>query len=342
MKSKIILYISIVLIFTTMLVSCSKIKTITHEIIDEIDREYKIDNKTYSSKYKGERIRYIIIHYTTLDDETSFRVLTEHAVSIHYIITTNADDPIYQLVDENDRAWHAGPSNFDGRKAINDSSIGIEIVNYGRLDEESEEFLALDKEQKIFMPPEMYLDYDQKQMDKLVFLLKDIIERYNIHPSNVIGHSDVAPTRKQDPGAKFPWKWLYEEHGIGLWYDMEDYTYFMENEEEYTNTSIIDIKKEFYKYGYTGMPINDKWDEISRSTLYAFQLHFRPELLDGNIDLETYAIIKALNKKIETIEANKYYIKIDKRNEHYFRTNNTITNNFATNSFMTNSTTTNN
>ncbi len=320
MKPKAVFYIFVMLITIFTVIGCRE------TIIETIsDKKYKIDNKTYSSKYKGNRIRYIIIHYTTLDHPTSIKVLSEHQVSTHYLITDRDDEPIYQLVDDEDRAWHAGRSDFDNRMAINDSSIGIEIVNYGRLPEESEEYQSLDKEQKRFMPPEMYLGYDDKQMDKLVFLLEELIEKYNIHPTHIIGHSDVAPTRKQDPGAKFPWKWLYEEHGIGMWYDAEDYTLFMQDEDSYTNASILDIKKEFIKYGYTSMTLNDKWDDFSRSTLYAFQLHFRPDILDGNIDLETYAIIKALNKKVETLGGDRYFVKIDERNEHYFITNDIIT-----------------
>ena len=281
--------IHIVLLLTLLATSCKEA---------EKKPDYEIDDKTYSSKYKGHRIRYIVVHYTYLNDVDSIETLTKDKVSTHYLITTDYNEPIYRLVDENERAWHAGISYFDGRTALNDSSIGIEIVHKGRIDGEADGGKKLTKEEKAFPPHDTYVEYDKKQLKKLVFLLKDITKRYDIHPRNIIAHADIAPTRKQDPGPKFPWKWLYDEHNIGIWYDTNDYAYFMTNN-NYSNMDIIDIKKEFYDYGYTSMPTNKEWDKASRKVLYAFQCHFRPSKTDGNIDMETYVVVKALNKKLK-------------------------------------------
>ena len=133
------------------------------------------------------------------------------------------------------------------------------------------------------------------QIEKVAQLVKDLSLKYKIPARNILAHSDIAPSRKKDPGAKFPWKKLYDEYGIGAWYDEEDKLFFM-NYEEYNSKTISELKKELKDYGYD---INDtnEWDKPSRDVVYAFQLHFNPKNLTGEMDLETYAILKALNKK---------------------------------------------
>jgi len=110
-----------------------------------------------------------------------------------------------------------------------------------------------------------------------------------------INDTSVAPSRKKDPGAKFPWKELYDKYNIGAWYDEADKQEFMD-EEKFNATSIREIKDELRKYGYE---INrfDEWDKESKDVVYAFQLHFNPKNPTGEMDLETFAILKALNKK---------------------------------------------
>ena len=294
--------LKILLFFSLLLISCAEKK------LPEL--KYKIDDTSYSSVSQSQRIRYIIVHYTHADDELSFKLLTEMAVSSHYLITSKINDPIYQLVDDKYRAWHAGESQYEGRHKINDSSIGIEIVHMG-YDEETilKEIRAQkNKDEPYFIDYEYYNKYSKHQIEKLAGLIIFLSKEYNIHPKNILGHSDVAPTRKQDPGARFPWKWLYENHDIGLWYDQDDYDVFMTNN-DYSNLSVFDIKKEFIDYGYSSMPTNDIWDNDSREVLYAFQSKFRNNKIDGNIDLETYVIAKSLNKKVLSIdeEENTFY-----------------------------------
>lgn len=263
---------------------------------------FKIDSKTYNSISKSHRIRHIIIHYTYADDELSKKLLTGNGVSSHYLITTKKEEPIYSLVDENYRAWHAGESAFDGRLSINDTSIGIEIVHTGYIVENATNAKKTIKQnEEEFIKYEDYLEYDETQIKKLVFLLKNIVDKYDINPKNIVGHSDISPLRKQDPGPKFPWKKLHDEYGLGIWYDENDYSNFM-NDKEYKKSSVSNIKYEFIKYGYNSMPTNNVWDLESRKVLYAFQCHFRPQKIDANIDEETYAIIRALNEKVAKLE----------------------------------------
>ncbi|MGL4402657.1 MAG: N-acetylmuramoyl-L-alanine amidase [Fusobacteriaceae bacterium] len=244
---------------------------------------FKIDAKTHRATGYDHRIKGVVLHYTTLNNADSLRVLTKQKVSSHYLITDLNSDPIYSLVDDDKRAWHAGKSFFMERNNLNDTTIGIEIVNPGSQTSKGEE--------PNFVP------YTEVQIEKVAFLLKDLIEKHDIEPKMILGHQDIAPDRKQDPGPLFPWKYLYEHHGIGAWYDDVDKIYFM-NQEEFNKISIIDIKKEFQKYGYS-IPKTEVWGDKSIQTIRAFQAHFRPENISGEVDLETYAILKALNKKYE-------------------------------------------
>ncbi len=251
------------------------------------EKKYSVDSETYVGKAKSERIRFIILHYTAVNNEVSLRALQGDKVSSHYLILDDDEDKIYNLVPENERAWHAGKSSFGERTNINDTSIGIEIVNEGI----AEEY----RDGEDFKPYECYVDYNPIQIEKVIQLLKDISERYEISPKNILAHSDIAPTRKTDPGPKFPWEMLAKEHNIGAWYEEEDKLSFMD-EKEFNKLSVEDIKNELRKYGYS-VNESDEWDKDSMKVVYAFQLHFNPKNVSGEMDLETYAILKALNKK---------------------------------------------
>lgn len=253
---------------------------------------FKIDSSTYKAKSQNNRIRFIVLHYTAINDEKSIRALAQGSVSSHYLITTREKDPIYSLVPDEKRAWHAGNSSFAGRTNINDTSIGIEIVNLGYIKPPTEKG-ALSPGS--FIPRNWYLPFDRLQVEKTAFLLKQLIAQYDIEPKYILGHSDVAPGRKLDPGPLFPWKYLYDRYGIGAWYDQNDFTRYY-NLDLYDNSTIPQIKREFTKYGYT-IDDTDEWDDTSRKVIYAFQSHFRPESITGDMDLETFAILKALNKK---------------------------------------------
>ncbi|WP_410208294.1 N-acetylmuramoyl-L-alanine amidase [Fusobacterium sp.] len=270
-------YSILILLLNFLFISCTSVN-------------YSIDKNSYNSVGKNERIRFIVLHYTATDDKGGLRTLTTERVSAHYFISTKDSEPIYNLVPDEERAWHAGVSDFRDRSNINDSSIGIEITNIG-----VEDYRNVAKKYGFFVPYDKYVDYSEGQVQKIAHLLKVLVKKYNIDPSNIVGHSDVAPLRKIDPGAKFPWKRLHTEYGIGAWYNERDKEFY-KNQEMYDATPVRMIKAEFRKYGYK-INDTDEWDEQSRRVVYNFQAHFNPQGLSGNMDLETFAILKALNKK---------------------------------------------
>ena len=250
--------------------------------------KFQVDSSSYVAIGKNERIQFIVVHYTAIDNAASIKELTTNKVSSHFLVLDEDDNKIYSLVPLEQRAWHAGASAFRGRTNINDTSVGIEIVSDGI----AKEFIS---DPNPYHPYDHYVDYKPIQIEKTAQIIKYIAEKYNVPARNIVAHSDIAPSRKKDPGAKFPWKELYDKYNIGAWYDEADKQTFMD-EEKFKATSIREIKDELRKYGYE---INrfDEWDKESKDVVYAFQLHFNPKNATGEMDLETFAILKALNKK---------------------------------------------
>ncbi len=249
---------------------------------------FKVVKTYFPAIAQNFRQKYLILHYTVLPDDKSVEVLTKQNVSAHYLVNNLGDNEIYQLVDENKRSYHAGVSAWRADKNLNDTSIGIEIVNPGYKSD------ATGK--KIFQP------FTDEQIKKVAALAKDIVMRYNIPPTNVLAHSDIAPTRKQDPGPLFPWKRLYDEYQIGMWFDEAVKQTFIMNAETEVSTKynepsfIFVVQTALHKFGYDLFP-NGKWDDATKRTIEAFQYHFRPQNYDGVIDAETWAILQALNQK---------------------------------------------
>jgi len=274
----------------SVLVSCSMLLLVG--CVTTSAPRYVIDSDSYQATGKSERIKTIVLHYTVSDNERSIKTLTTGNVSAHYLVLDNDDNKIYNLVPESERAWHAGDGGFAGRTILNDTSIGIEIVNNGIKPEYRD---ALKNGTLDYHPYEHYVAFDELQIKKVAQLVQDIATRYDISPKNIIGHSDMAPSRKIDPGAKFPWERLYFDYGIGAWYDEFDKQFFM-NQDGFASATIPEIKQAFRKYGYQ-INDTDTWDKASRDVVYAFQLHFRAQQPTGNMDSETYAILQALNKK---------------------------------------------
>ena len=261
------------------LVGCTTITEKGNRIINTRSGSERVDGITYNSKGQNFRQRFIILHYTVSDRERSIDLLTNKDVSSHYLITDKENEPIYYLVDENKRAWHAGVSSWGNFTNLNDNSIGIEIVNKG--------FVL--KEGKM----EFYR-YPSWQIHKTAVLVQDLIKRYEVEPQNILGHSDIAPQRKQDPGPLFPWKELYRDYGIGMWYDEPD----KEKYKDAFDSRIIpeEVQKELRKFGY-GIAVSKVYDEQTKNVITAFQFHFRQDKYDGIMDAETFAILKALNEK---------------------------------------------
>ena len=208
----------------------------------------------------GAAIEMLILHYTGMASAAAAldRLCDAAArVSAHYLI--DEDGAIFRLVDEAMRAWHAGAASWHGATDINDRSIGIELVNPGH------EF--------------GYRDFPDAQMSVLEDLAKDILDRHPIPARNVVGHSDVAPGRKTDPGELFDWRRLAAA-GIGLW--PRDSVEGGEGEE----VGAEKVSGMLSAYGY------DVTDEAEAAV--AFQRHFCPETLNGRADPQTAGRLKAL------------------------------------------------
>ncbi|WP_312077178.1 N-acetylmuramoyl-L-alanine amidase [Chryseobacterium sp.] len=260
-------------------------------IVSAKPQGYKVVKTYFPALGQNFRQRYLILHYTALDDSRSLTALTQKDVSAHYLVSNTGDNEIYQLVDENKRAYHAGISGWRSDKNLNDNSIGIEIVNTG--------YTVDATGKKTFVP------YSEEQIKKVAALVKDIVERYNIPATNVLAHSDVAPTRKQDPGPFFPWKRLYDEYQVGMWYDeavkQNFYTQAMTDFDTRYNEPgfVFLVKTNLQKFGYN-IELSEKWDDATKKTIEAFQYHFRPQNYDGIMDAETWAILQALMQKYPT------------------------------------------
>ncbi|MEP6701778.1 MAG: N-acetylmuramoyl-L-alanine amidase [Betaproteobacteria bacterium] len=232
-------------------------------------------DQTYTSKGQDSRVQYLVIHYTEGDFAHSLKILTEGSVSSHYLVN---DDPptVYQLVDESRRAWHAGLSSWQGQTQLNAASIGIEIVNPGYRDS-----------------PEgpVWFDYPPAQIDAVVALVKKIVKEHQIRPDRIVGHSDIAPQRKIDPGPRFPWKRLADE-GLITW---PDAARVADRQAEY-ESSLPDIEwfqRRLQLQGYA-VPLNAELDAPTRRVVAAFQMHFRPRVCDGTPDAETAALLDVL------------------------------------------------
>lgn len=250
---------------------------------------YKVVKTYFPAIAQNFRQKYLILHYTALPDDKSISVLTQQAVSAHYLVNNTGDNEIYQLVDENKRSYHAGVSAWRADKNLNDTSIGIEIVNMG--------YTADSIGKRVFVP------FNDAQVKKVAALAKDIITRYQIPPTNVLAHSDIAPTRKQDPGPMFPWKKLYDEYQIGMWYDeavkqsFYDLATSTDFQLKYNDPSFIfNVQTQLQKFGYA-LDLSGKWDDSTKKTIEAFQYHFRPQNYDGIMDAETFSILQALIQK---------------------------------------------
>jgi N-acetylmuramoyl-L-alanine amidase len=230
---------------------------------------------TYTAVSQDSRAQFLVIHYTHQDFPTALRTLTEQRVSSHYLVR---DDPptVYRLVDESRSAWHAGLSSWRGRTYLNASSIGIEIVYIGT--EEAPESAA-------------WNEYPKAQIDVVVSLIKEIVARHGIPPENIVGHSDIAPQRKMDPGPRFPWKRLADE-GLIVWPDAGEVARRRLGFEQQL-PDVLWFQDRLAKHGFA-LSQSGQLDPATRRVVMAFQMKYRPERFDGNPDAETAAILDVL------------------------------------------------
>ena len=255
----------------------------------------------FESANQSSRIDYLVIHFTSEDFAESMRLLTEptdRPVSSHYLIPESGDETypasrlrIHRLVPEHRRAWHAGQSAWGDEETLNDRSIGIELVNVSGCEPDDPDATSL-------RPIEDACDFrpfDDAQIDLLILLVRDILERYpDLDPVDVVGHADIAPDRKIDPGPGFPWKRLYDA-GIGAWYDEETVERYQQRFEQ-DPPDVGTVRRALGLYGYR-IDACGGTDLELQQVLRAFQMHFLPQAVTLQADRETSATLFALLEK---------------------------------------------
>ena len=228
-------------------------------------------------KRKSKEIKFIIFHYTGMKNEAqAIKRLTDiqSEVSGHYLIKYNGKIDV--LVPDLYIAWHAGKSSWQKYRSLNKNSIGIEISNQGHNFN--------------------YKNFSKKQIITIIKLTRYLIKKYRINPKNILGHSDIAPERKKDPGEKFPWEFL-AKNKIGLWHSLKKKELIKNR-----GFKISKIEQDFFfnnlfKIGYSKKTSknSDKYRYL-KSITKSFQRRFRQELIDGKIDRECLLISKNLLK----------------------------------------------
>ena len=231
-------------------------------------------------KRKTNQIKFLIFHYTGMKTEkAAIERLTDikSRVSAHYLIKQNGE--IITLVPDLYTAWHAGKSIWKNYSSLNKDSIGIEIVNPGH--------------------DNNYKKFSKIQLAALVRLSKFLIKKYKINSKNVLGHSDIAPERKKDPGEKFPWK-LLSKKKIGYWHNLNQ-NKLIKNRNLKTSSKEKNLfLTNLFKIGYQKKFLyNSNFNRISFDQIIskAFQRRFRPEIVNGKIDQECLLISQNILKK---------------------------------------------
>lgn len=231
---------------------------------------------TFNAKGQASRVKFVVLHYTVSDRPQSLKILTEQQVSSHYLLTDDAEPVIYRLVDESQQAYHAGNSSWKNFTQLNTSSVGIEIVNKGWVDT---------PQGRVFAP------FPQSQIDALIPLLQDIVKRHKVAPENILGHSDIAPLRKQDPGPMFPWQQLAKA-GLVVWPDAARVA-ALRPVYELNPPQAGWFQVKLATHGYA-VARTELFDDQTRTVLTAFQMKYRPAKIDGIADAETAALLETL------------------------------------------------
>jgi N-acetylmuramoyl-L-alanine amidase len=235
----------------------------------------KIDTR-YHAVSQDSRVRFIVLHYTEIDFAHSLHRLTQEEVSSHYLVN---DQPptVYRLVEEDQRAWHAGPSFWQGYTHLNSSSIGIEIVNLGNGGD----------------PSAPYAQYPEPQIKQVIELVRDVERRHGVRPDRVLGHSDIQPLTKQDPGPRFPWYQLAQA-GLIVWPDPEAVA---ASRTRYAQEipAVPWFQQHLRMHGFD-VAQTGQLDQATRATLSAFQMKYRPARYDGVPDAETAALLEVCTR----------------------------------------------
>jgi len=228
-------------------------------------------------KRKTKEIKFIVFHYTGMKKEiNAINKLTSHSskVSSHYFIKSNGE--ILNLVPDLYIAWHAGVSFWKNYKFLNKNSIGIEISNPGH--------------------DYKYKKFTKKQINSVLKLSKYLIKKYKIKSEFILGHSDISPDRKKDPGEKFPWQYL-SKRKIGYWHNLNRKRLLKNRSQKVYEIDKNIFFKNLYKIGYS-KNLSKKNIKYSKILTIAFQRRFRQELINGVIDKECLIISENIAKKI--------------------------------------------
>lgn len=227
----------------------------------------------------------VVLHYTGMPTAAAAleRLADPEAkVSAHYMI--DEDGTIYRLVPEDKRAWHAGVAFWRGIRDVNARSIGIELVNPGH------EF--------------GYREFPAVQIDALIALLKDVATRYDVMPGNYVGHSDIAPLRKEDPGELFPWRRLHAA-GFGRWWT-DDFTVSPNAPAMRAGDrsgAVLELQTALDRIGYA-IEGSGIYDQHTEAAVRAFQRHWRPAQVDGVSDAETTSLIHNISAQMTVRRAS--------------------------------------
>ena len=230
----------------------------------------------FKSSRDGANVTILVLHYTgTQTSQDALDILSGRSgkeVSAHY--TIDEDGSVYQHVDEAEKAWHAGISHWRGIENVNANSVGIEIVNPGH--------------------DYGYRPFPKSQMLAVAEVSRQIITKYAIEARNVIGHSEVAPSRKWDPGELFDWPWL-AENGVGLWPEfgkraVSNVNLLMKGD---SNARVASMQQRLAAYGY-GVPQSGEFCARTNDVAIAFQRHWRPQDISGNWDPDSDARLDEL------------------------------------------------
>ncbi|MFB1115470.1 N-acetylmuramoyl-L-alanine amidase [Dickeya dadantii] len=269
---------SVALMALTLLAGCQN----RERYVDEGD--YLLDQSSPAVS-RGERVRFLVFHYTAENLGDSLKKLTTERVSAHYLVPAyplqvNGKPVAWKLVPESQTAWHAGTSYWRGYSQLNATSIGIEQVNPGWRQTAS--------------GTRWWQPYTPQQITLVTHLARDIIARYHIAPQDVVGHSDIAPQRKVDPGPLFPWHQLAMA-GIGAWPEPQRVHFYLKGRQEYAPVERNVLLDKLARYGYEVSL--EMTASQQQQVVAAFQMHFRQQRYDGEADAETEAIADALLEK---------------------------------------------
>ena len=240
---------------------------------------------SHTAKGQDSRVMFLILHYTVADLPISLHVLTQQNVSAHYLLTDESPPRIYRLVDEERRAWHSGVSGWKGQRLLNAASIGIEIVHPG--------FKLGPDKQRIYQP------FPQAQIDALIPLVKDIVARHQIRPDRVLGHGEVTPSYKEDPGPTFPWKTLADLGITPPWPDAAR----VAAQQALFEAAVPDatwFQAALQQWGYV-IERSGSWDAQTQRVLMNFQMRYRPSNYSGQPDAESVAILWVLTNPLPTV-----------------------------------------